>query len=83
MTQELIFSSLYEFLGKPAGKELGAQVYEAAKGMGVTTRTREISNPKYTGKVVLYPQRFLYSYFNQDPLDTATTGDFQDNDLPF
>jgi hypothetical protein len=77
-----------EHLRKVAGKELGAQVYEAAKKSGVPTRTREVSTPNYTGKVMLYPQSFLELYFgtsidNSAPRDTFTVGDMQDNDLPF
>jgi len=88
MSTEPNFVSLFEFMGKPAGRELGAQVHEAAKKSGISTRTRDISNPKYTGKVMLYPQAFLDLYFgtatdNSDPRDTFTVGDVQDNDLPF
>jgi len=88
-----------EHLRKVAGSELGAQVYEAAKKSGVPTRTREVSTPNYTGKVMLYPQAFLELYLlypqaflelyfgtstdNSDPRDTFTVGDVQDNDLPF
>ena len=98
MSTQIRFVSLMEHLRKVAGKELGAQVYEAAKKSGVPTRTREVSTPNYTGKVMLYPQSFLEMYFElepylktkqpvdtsePDPRDTFTVGDIQDNDLPF
>jgi len=88
MNTQIRFVSLMEHLRKVAGSELGAQVYEAAKKSGVPTRTREVSTPNYTGKVMLYPQAFLELYFgtstdNSDPRDTFTVGDVQDNDLPF
>ena len=90
MSTEPNFVSLFEFMGKPAGRELGAQVNEAAKKMGVSTRTREVSTPNYTGKVMLYPEAFLKVYFNPepsdlppDPRDLFNVGDIQDSDLPF
>ena len=98
MSTQIRFVSLMEHLRKVAGKELGAQVYEAAKKMNVPIRTREVSTPNYTGKVMLYPQSFLEMYFEletylgkkqpvntsePDPRDTSTVGDVQDNDLPF
>jgi hypothetical protein len=57
------FVSLFDFLGKPAGGELGKAVFEASKIRKVPSQIREISNPKYTGKVMLYPKEFLVSYF--------------------
>ena len=88
MNTQIRFVSLMEHLRKVAGIELGAQVYEAAKKIGVPIRTREVSTPNYTGKVMLYPQAFLELYFgtptnNSDPRDTFTVGDIQDSDLPF
>ena len=98
MSTQIRFVSLMEHLRKVAGKELGAQVYEAAKKSGVPTRTREVSTPNYTGIVMLYPQSFLEMYFElepylktkqpvdtsePDPRDTFTVGDAQGNDLPF
>lgn len=88
MSTQIRFVSLMEHLRKVAGKELGAQVYEAAKKSGVPTRIRQVETPNYTGKVMLYPQAFLELYFgtptdNSDPRDTFTVSDVQDNDLPF
>ena len=65
--------SLYDFLGRPAGGELGKQVAEAAAQAKVGFETKEVSNPKYTGKVMMYPKSFLDQYFNVDQTD----------DLPF
>lgn len=58
------FVSLYDFLGKPAGGKLGEEVFKASKRHKIPTKIREISNPKYTGKVMLYPKEFLSSYFD-------------------
>jgi hypothetical protein len=55
----MIYLSLYEYLGKAAGNDLGREVASAAYQAGVKTQEREISNPKYTGKVHLYPKDFL------------------------
>jgi hypothetical protein len=57
--------SLYDFLGHPAGGELGKQVAEAAAQAKVGFKTKEVSNPKYTGPVMMYPKFFLDQYFNQ------------------
>lgn len=55
--------SLYEFLGKPAGNDLGKKVYLAARSKGASFSQREVSNPKYTGMVMVYPESFLKEYF--------------------
>lgn len=72
--------SLYDYLGKPAGKDLGGEVVKAAKAHSnyVKLETREVSTRYYTGKVVLYPKWFLDEYFT-----TPTPADFEKNDLPF
>ena len=77
--------SLYDYLGKAAGEELGKEVWTAAAEANVPTQLREISNPKYTGKVTLYPKDFLEFYFREpDSLEfEPTLGDVQDDDLPF
>ena len=58
--------SLYDYLGHAAGLELGEQVAEKATAMGVKMDTRQVSNPKYTGKVMLYPEKFLNEYFKNN-----------------
>ena len=55
--------SLYDYLGRAAGSELGRQVAEAASMSRVKSEMREVSNPKYTWKVMLYPKAFLDLYF--------------------
>ncbi len=78
------YLSLYDYLGKPAGKELGGQVAQAAYEGGIKPQNREISNPKYTGIVHLYPKDFLDFYFREPEVE-PTLGDRQDYDdeLPF
>ena len=68
MEEKIGYISLYEFLGKPAGGHLGKQVYTHAKKIGVKVQHKEISNPKYSGKVMLYPIGFLTDYFTSIPI---------------
>ena len=84
--------SLYDYLGKAAGEELGKEVWAAATEANVPTQLREISNPKYTGKVTLYPKDFLDFYFREPetyqiedalPEGHDWTGNIEDDDLPF
>lgn len=91
MENKTEYLSLYDFLGKPAGKELGGQVAQAAYQGGIKSQNREISNPKYTGIVHLYPKDFLDFYFR--PVDGSSVdelpggndwmGNLSDDDLPF
>ena len=55
--------SLYDYLGRAAGSELGKQVATAAAKAGVKHEIREVSNPKYKGPIMLYPRSFLDLYF--------------------
>lgn len=56
--------SLYDYMGRAAGPELGLKVARAASAAGEKVGTREISNPKFKGKVYLYRKEFLDKYFN-------------------
>ena len=55
--------SLYDYLGHAAGKELGEQVAAYAKVRKVRHGIRHVSNPSYTGPVMLYTREFLDEYF--------------------
>ena len=55
--------SLYDYLGRAAGPDLGKQVAIAAAKAGVKHEIREVSNIKYTGPIMLYPKSFLDLYF--------------------
>ena len=92
------YLSVYDFVGTPAGMELGRKVATYASKSKIQLETREISNPNYTGKVLLYPKDFLEAFFQEpdpiesfplddiqdlDPMDLFTLGDIQDDDLPF
>lgn len=55
--------SLYDYLGKAAGAELGKAVAAAATKAKVKIDSHEVSNPRYTGRILKYPVEFLNEYF--------------------
>lgn len=61
--------SLFDYLHYPAGNELGKKVYSKAVEKGVPTSVRQVSNKKYTGKIILYPRYFLEQYFSVNKID--------------
>jgi hypothetical protein len=83
------YLSLYDYLGKAAGNDLGKEVASAAYQAGVKMQEREISNPKYTGKVHLYPKDFLEFYFREpqsihmEDLPGELNRVIDEDDLPF
>jgi hypothetical protein len=56
--------SLYDYLGRAAGKSLGGEVFRTAMALKETVEERSISNRAYTGNVHLYRREFLDEYFN-------------------
>jgi len=76
------FMSLYDFLGYPAGTELGKEVAAEAKKQGQKIITKEVKNKTYTGKVMMYDIDFLTKYFTKTQQSSVTTPD-EDYDLPF
>lgn len=76
--------SLYDYLNKAAGAELGKKVAREATKQGVLVESRQIQNPKYTGKILMYPREFLDNYFNPPaPEKPERTMDERMDDLPF
>lgn len=63
MEKKPYMMSLYEYLGKAAGQELGKAVADTAMKLQETIKQQDVSNPKYTGKVMLYRREFLDEYF--------------------
>ena len=57
--------SLYDYLGRAAGGELGKAVAEAAAQNGEFIQTRVVENKVYSGKVCLYREEFLDWYFRE------------------
>jgi hypothetical protein len=58
------FISLFDYLGAAAGPMLGKVVFNVANLQQEEVGYREISNTKYTGKVMLYKKSFLRKLFN-------------------
>jgi hypothetical protein len=73
METEMI--SLFDYLKKPAGPELGKQVALAAINEKILIGSKQVSNSKYKGNILMYPKSWLDIYFNQ------TTDEHQE--LPF
>jgi len=71
------FLSLYDYLNRPAGKELGKQVAAEAKATNQPVRTRKVETRTYKGEVLLYTREFLNEYF------TNTIPDVDLDTLPF
>jgi hypothetical protein len=63
--QKPYMMSLYEYLGRAAGPELGKEVADTAVKLRETIQEQDVSNPKYTGKVKLYRREFLDEYFKK------------------
>jgi len=55
--------SLYDYLGHAAGPRLGQQVAKAAAANSIKFETRQVSNPKWKGSIMLYPKSFLDQFF--------------------
>jgi len=56
--------SLYEYLGRRAGLELGKKVWETAKKQRIKPQIKQVNQGGYKGKVMCYPIAFLAGYFS-------------------
>lgn len=70
------YQSLYNYLGKPAGIDLGKLVFTEAKKQNIKVQYKDVSTPKYKGKIMTYPTSFLENYFNPKPTQI-------EDDIPF
>ncbi len=59
--------SLYDYLGKAAGSDLGKYVAEFAGLRKSKITTREIQTPRYSGKILLYEESLLDEFFTLNP----------------
>ena len=67
--QQTELISLYDYLGKAAGKELGGKVYQFANIMGAKTGTKTVSHSPYQkGRIMTYERHFLDQFFNAESL---------------
>jgi hypothetical protein len=71
MEQNVEYASLYEYLGRRAGMDLGQQVFKAAKEQKIRCKTQEVNQGGYSGKVMCYPRTFLKSYFESPSIDNS------------
>jgi hypothetical protein len=59
--------SVFDYLGRAGGKELGGRIKLYADKVGAKSEDRNISNPKYTGLVTLYEEEFLDEFARLHP----------------
>ena len=62
---EIEMVSLYDYLKKPAGPELGKQVASAAMNEKIRMEYKQVANHKYKGNILMYPKTWLDEYFNK------------------
>ena len=68
------YISLFEYLGKAAGRELGTQIRKTAMVHGVQVDKRIVNNRNYKGNVTLYPKAWLDTWFKlYQPIKTTNT----------
>ena len=61
--QKPYMMSLYEYLGRAAGPELGKEVAETAVKLKETIEKKYIENTRYKGEILMYRREFLDLYF--------------------
>ena len=61
--QKPYMMSLYDYLGRAAGPELGKEVAETAVKLKETIEKRYIENTRYKGEILMYRREFLDLYF--------------------
>lgn len=81
MNDKTEYLSLYDYLGRAAGLELGTQVKKYADENGIPFSLKHITQGGYDGNVLTYPKTFLEFYFRH-PMDTSHSENPMD-DLPF
>ena len=62
---EIEMVSLYDYLKKPAGPELGKLVASAAINEKIHMESKQVANHKYKGNILMYPKTWLDEYFNK------------------
>jgi|688.fasta_scaffold2703469_2 hypothetical protein len=65
MAKQIEFISLFDYLGKAAGSQLGKEVAEIASEMGIPRKVRAVETSTYEGLIMLYPKKFLEVYFEK------------------
>jgi len=75
LQKELPTLSLHDYLGRAAGKALGAAVYEVAKMAKEPVISRILDETYYQGKVMVYRPTFLKAIFNEPILKRIISED--------
>ena len=76
--QQTELISLYDYLGKAAGRELGGKVYQFANIMGAKTGTKTVSHSPYQkGRIMTYERHFLDQFFNAESLFNNNLGKYE------
>jgi hypothetical protein len=60
--------SLFDYLGRAAGSELGKKVNEYSQIRGAQVSQRYVENPQYKGKIMEYTKEFLDEFFTVQKL---------------
>lgn len=83
MENKVEMVSLYDYLGRAAGAELGKEVADAAVKAKETIGRRVVNNVRYKGEVMLYRREFLNEYFTAKQKSDVepSLGDRQDYQL--
>jgi|DEB0MinimDraft_3_1074331.scaffolds.fasta_scaffold18358_4 hypothetical protein len=66
MTDKEPMLSLYDYLGRPAGPDLGKQVAAAATLANCEITRRTVATRTYSGDILMYPKSFLDQYFGSN-----------------
>jgi hypothetical protein len=77
------YYSLYEYLGRAAGPELGKEVNAASKRTKQPIVTQHVEHGGYKGKVFCYTTKFLDEYFHAVDSKGQFSLKLEDDDLPF
>jgi len=66
--------SLFDYLGKAAGRELGVAVHKVAMQFSVNVEIKTVATKTYSGEIKMYPKYFLDFYFiNFQPWEKRMT----------
>lgn len=71
-------TSLYDYLGRPAGPKLGAFVAKVAHQLGHEISERHVVQGNYDGLVNLYCDTYLQWFFNEPTFESYIQEDLKE-----
>ena len=79
------FISLYEYLGRAGGRELGKQLGAYAKMRKSKCNVKQVTNKLYTGPIYTYPKAIIDEFFIAKEIFALSKKEIptEDNSLPF